>query len=309
VPFALVAPDSRPILRSHAVIKNWQMASFPHVHKLAAQNGFGTVDLLILNSIYQPFWLAEIRHKKSVYRAADLSAGFPGSGEALIRVETEIVRQVDHVVAAANTLVEPLKKMGARSVIRLPNGIDLSLFSAGGCLPPSEYDQISRPIAVYVGAFDIWFDADLISFCAEKLPDVSFVMIGDAETLGRHRVRSLRNVHFLGTRARSEVPAYLQHADVGLIPFDRMRCPELIDHVNPLKLYEYCACGLPVVSTSWAEMRGFDHPATLCVTDAEFLDGLTAALDRPPHTDELIQFAKSVDWAPKIEHMLRTIGF
>src|SRR6202044_2048783 len=54
------------------------------------------------------------------------------------------------------------------------------------------------------------------------------------------------NIHLLGRRAYSELPAVLRAADAGLIPYARN---ELTDSIFPMKVYEYLAAGLPVIAT------------------------------------------------------------
>ena len=59
-------------------------------------------------------------------------------------------------------------------------------------------------------------------------------------------------VVLLGARPSVEVPAYLQHADVLVVP--HVVTP-FTDSLDPIKLYEYQAAGRPVVSTPVAGFR------------------------------------------------------
>ncbi len=303
VPYALIAPDNRPIFNSRWVFRNWHRLTRPNIVDTVIAKGFGNLDLLLLNSHYQPFWLDAIHYKHSLYRVADLNSGFPGCGTAALEVESEIVRRVDHVVTAAHTLIEPMRKMGARSVIPLLNGIDFDEFASKPDRPPQEYLGLSGPIAVYVGSFGPWFDFDLVIHCAGQLPDVNFVMIGSKERIPGH-LYACPNLHFLGPRSRAQLPAYLHFAHVGLIPFDRTTCPQLVDHVNPLKLYEYLACGLPVITTDWAELRSFQHPATICKTNEIFIASIREILSAPRSPGALINYAKAADWKFKVANLL-----
>ena len=51
----------------------------------------------------------------------------------------------------------------------------------------------------------------------------------------------------LGPRPYADVPAYMQGLDVGLIPF-RAHDP-FVQGINPNKVYQYLAAGLPVLTT------------------------------------------------------------
>jgi glycosyltransferase involved in cell wall biosynthesis len=54
------------------------------------------------------------------------------------------------------------------------------------------------------------------------------------------------NVYFLGARPYERLYEYLAAFDVLLIPF---LVTDLTRAVNPIKLYEYCATGKPIVAT------------------------------------------------------------
>ncbi len=60
------------------------------------------------------------------------------------------------------------------------------------------------------------------------------------------------NIHFLGRKPYAELPAYCKGFDVALNPFE---ISELTLAANPLKVREYLAAGLQVVSTDIPEVR------------------------------------------------------
>src|SRR5262249_18718828 len=98
--------------------------------------------------------------------------------------------------------------------------------------------------------------------------------------IGREQVdltpyRGLANVHFLGRRDHDELPAYCKGFDVAMIP---RKVNELMQHVNPIKLREYLAAGLPVVSTPSAELRLFEEGVYLAEDAPEFVRAIERAL-------------------------------
>lgn len=305
VPYAMVAPDLRFPLDRAGVLKHWQLSAIPSLMPLLRRRGFEQVDVLFLNSAFQPFWLQAMPHRTSVYRAADLNSGFGGFGRGAQAVEQALISRVDCVVAAAHCLRDPLVNMGARQVAVIPNGIDPSVFAISQPRPV-EYQAHSGPIAVYVGAFGPWFDFRLLHACATALPWLQFVLIGplSADRL----VARLPNIQVLGPRPQHRVGSYLQHADVGIIPFDREGHPDLVNHVHPLKLYEYCAAGLPVVSTYWDELAAFDHPARLCRDATQFQAALVEQLRSPPDRQHGRQFALTNSWQSRLQALLPILG-
>lgn len=306
LPFSLIAPDHRPFLRSQVVFKRWQHLSFPPIAARIREAGFSHVDLLVLNSHFQPFWLNALKFKRSVYRFADLTSGFPGYGLGAEAVEAHITSSVDLVATASYSLAPEAARLGANNVFVMPNGIRFADFSQSVVPPPEEYRQMDGPIAVYVGAFGAWVDVALILCCARARPDMNFVLIGPSDAVRRH-FSNIPNVHLIGTRERAQVISYLRYAHVGLIPFERKKARDLVDHVHPLKLYEYLACGLPVVSTSWRELKMFSHPATLCENYDQFIDALPRSIERSENSDQLVQFASRSDWSFRVRDLLEKI--
>lgn len=307
VPFSLIAPDHRAGFNARWVFERWQMLSRPALAKHVAAQGFGDVDLLLLNSHFQPFWLDAVRFRRSVYRLADLTAGFAGCGPSALEVEKSVARRVDLVVTAAHSLVEPARSLGAGAVMAMPNGIRNQDFGGSAGPLPVEYRGINGPIAVYVGAFGPWVDVGLIERAAALRPDMHFMLIGPEDGL-HGRIATRTNLRVLGPKSRSDLKAYLRHAHVGLMPFNRDACPELVDHVHPLKLYEYLACGLPVISTDWAEMRAFEHPATLCRNADEFVRALPLDCTPDPRAAEFRSFAAAADWTARIGTLVERVA-
>jgi len=306
IPAALVTPHNKPLLRSEWIHRNWYKLALPNVFKVVKENGFGKVDILYLDSINQAFWLDIIPHNKSIFRIADKSSGFSKTTSASIKIEKQIAQQVDLVVYSAKSLEGYIHSLDPKNTMHLPNGVNFDHFANGSKALPIEYKKIKKPIAVYVGAMDIWFDYELVNYVARKLPKISFVLIGP-DQLARQKLVDLPNVHLLGSRNYGELPAYLHNADVGIIPFDIKGHAELIAHINPLKLYEYMACDLPVVSTSWEELVNINSPARLCNDKEEFVNSIINILEYPKESKQLQSYAYEHDWKVRVETLLKII--
>ena len=111
---------------------------------------------------------------------------------------------------------------------------------------PLELASLPRPIFGFVGVVGEWVDLDLLAALARGRPDASIVIIGPV-LVPHGPCADLPNVHWLGARDHGSLPGYLRLFDVGLIPFKHV---PLTHNANPIKLYEYLAAGVPVVSTA-----------------------------------------------------------
>lgn len=303
VPGALITPHDVPVLRQYWVHRNWARLTVPSAIRLLRRHGFGTVDLLYLDAAVQRPWLDAVPHRRSVVRIADRLSAFPHQTAAMLRMEREMVSSVDLVAYAARSLEDHVLGLGARRTLHLPNGVDFERFAHADRRMPADLAAIPRPIAMYVGAMDFWFDFALVDELAARLPDVSFVLIGP-EGQARQRLTPRSNVHILGRRMHEDVPRYLHNADVGLIPFAARAQPDLVDGIHPLKLYEYLACGLPVVASSWEEIRRMRSPAILCQTVDEHVRAVRSTLDAPRDQAAGIEFARNADWGIRARTLL-----
>lgn len=304
VPGALLTPNNKPILRSEFIYNNWNRLTFPNINKLIESKGFRKVDLLYFDNGLQNYLLDFIDCKKSVFRMADKNSGFSNHTNALGNAETKLSQSVDRVLYTAHTLEEHVNSLDPKGTLYFPNGVNLEHFLKKQ-EQPIEYKSIDKPIVVYVGAIEEWFDFHLFNEMAKMMPDIAFVVIGP-DQLAKEHIDDRENVHILGRRSYDQLPAYLQHANVGIIPFNVKDYAHLLDYVNPLKLYEYMVCGIPVVSTKWKEWEYINSPAKL----AENLEGFVEAIrETVQDTDreKYISFAKKHSWTSRVDNLLKEV--
>jgi glycosyltransferase involved in cell wall biosynthesis len=96
------------------------------------------------------------------------------------------------------------------------------------------------------------------------------------------RLASLPNICRLGPRPWEVLPVYLWHCDVGLVPY---AADDYNAHRSPLKLFEYLAAGLPVVSTNGACPEGLETGVQHAESAGAFASAVAqAALAKQPQT-------------------------
>ena len=310
VPCCIFPPNRKFFLKSLWVYRNWQKMTIPSVVKKVFKNGFREVDFIYFDNALQPFWLNEINFRKAVFRIPDNSQGFLREyTPALEQQEGELVKKVDLVIGTGISLTEKLRKKhhAVDYIEYLPNGVCCDHFTGKQESKPIEYHKISNPIAVYVGAIGYWFDFKLLKSLAYQLSKVTFVLIGPSKEAEKHFL-GISNIKILGPRPYSAIPGYLQHADVGIIPFDVSRFGELIHCVNPLKLYEYMAAGLPVVATEWEELKHLNSPAFLCKTVDDFRNNICNAIQFRKDKSVYQDFAKKHDWSARAEKLIQLLS-
>ena len=211
-----------------------------------------------------------------IYHCVDEYSALMGvKAEAIQRLEDQLLKSADFVVVSAEPLLESKRRANPRTVL-VRHGVDYPHFRralAPETKVPQEIARLPRPVLGFFGLVsEDWIDLELLSAVAQRYPHGSLVVLGKV-TADVSQLQ-LPNVHFLGRKEYADLPAYCKGFDVALNPF---RISELTRNANPLKVREYLAAGLPVVSTDIPEVAALG----LCrigKTPAEFLEQIDAAL-------------------------------
>jgi len=174
-----------------------------------------------------------------------------------------LLRDADGVVCVSDEVADWVEsRRGHRTgVWVIPNGVDDELFSPNGRVRPPELPQNGTPIIAFAGSFRPWHGIDdmLSAFrilVREHSRDAHLLCVGDGplreefeEKAGRYGLAE--RVHVTGMVPHSEVPRWLQGADLAVAPY-----PQLEHfYFSPLKLYEFLALGLPVIATDVEQIR------------------------------------------------------
>ncbi|MDA2936272.1 glycosyltransferase [Patescibacteria group bacterium AH-259-L05] len=305
VPLTLFPAYNVPVLRSRWVLNNSLRFTIPCFKKLLEKNGFKSVDILWLKSIAQAPLLDMLNYQKSIFHITDDSVGFRKTSHAMIDKEKEIIQRVDVVTVTSRLLLEKIKKIRKDNVLYLSNGVDFDHFHTSSEKMPQEYQGIPSPRVIFVGAIDEWFDKDLIAYVADNLSNVSFIFIGIPK-INIEELKHFSNVYFLGPRHYKDIPAYIQHTHVGIIPFCRT---PFIESAHPIKLYEYMAAGVDVVTTEWEEMKLLHSPALVARDKEGFVKHIAQCIDgKGQQKQKLYDFARKHTWDKNAQFLLDKLG-
>jgi hypothetical protein len=216
--------------------------------------------------------VGQLEERCAVYYCVDDFETWPGyAGGAIRALESKLVSRVDGLVATAEALVEKHGRPGL-PILRLPHGVDASHFGAPADAPAA-LASVPRPRLLSLGLWDERVDAGLLAAVLDARPGWQLVMVGKRTApptpLDLHpRVLSVPPVSY------AEVPCWLQHADVLLVPYVRNA---QTDTINPLKLRELLATGRPVAATALPEIVRLGESL---VSTGDGVDGFLAAIER-----------------------------
>jgi glycosyltransferase involved in cell wall biosynthesis len=220
-----------------------------------------------------------------VYHCVDDVAAQKGvDAEGYRAAEERFAARADLVLASAPALAERMRTLSDH-VLYVPNVADTDLFATAlaGIAPDSGTEALPRPRLVFQGAIVATkLDLDLLAEIAALRPDWSIALVGPTGAgdpgTDLASLEAAPNIHLLGHRQQAELPAVLAAAEIGLIPY---AINDLTRSVFPMKVYEYLAAGLPVVSTPL--------PALLGVEDVEVAasaEAVVAVIERELAADD-----------------------
>lgn len=201
--------------------------------------------------LYTPMMLplAEVLNPRLVvYDCMDELAAFRSAPAEILYRERALFARADIVFVGGRSLWEA--KRGAHASVHLfRSSVDVSHFRvARSALPePASLARLRRPRLGWVGVIDERMDLDLLGQIAALRPDWEWPLIGPVVKVDPASVPRAANLHLLGAREYRDLPAYLAHFDVAIMPFARNDATRFI---SPTKTPEYLAAGLPVVSTA-----------------------------------------------------------
>lgn len=211
--------------------------------------------------------------------SAQLRKIFPGSklimnvvdyypafhGDAIKRLEEHDYKLADHVFVIGQTLRKYLRdELGVadEKITVLGQGVAIDRYKSKPELP-KDMNGIPGPIAIWVGVMNK-ADQELMEAAANTMAELggSMVLIGPPGDWEQESMQRHANIHFLGPKPSEQVPAYLLHSDIGLMLYDRTK-QQVYRGQNPLKLIEYFAAGLAVLSTHHDEFEFLKPPVEL----------------------------------------------
>jgi len=243
----------------------------------------------------------------TIYYCIDDLASSSLGARKIAASERALFKEADLVFVTS----EKLRARAAQSSDRVhlfPFGVSLARFELtreSQAPAPADIAALAKPVVGYVGGLHQWVDQDLLAAVADRMPEVTFVMVGPAQ-MDVSTLQSRPNIKLLGQRAHAEVPAYVKAFDVGLVPY---KIAEYTANVYPTKLNEYLAMGTAVVATDLAEIRRFNHDHGDVVRIAagveEFAQAIRAALaDTDPAVVKRRQdVAQSNSWRSRMAAM------
>ncbi|PIR81989.1 MAG: hypothetical protein COU21_00610 [Candidatus Komeilibacteria bacterium CG10_big_fil_rev_8_21_14_0_10_36_65] len=297
-----VYSDISFFLQPQAVLKR--------IQKTALTLNFGDLIVWSFFPFIAPYW-QNLGQKLTVFDAVDnwtLHSSYLNQKEKLEESYNIIKREADLIFSVSKNLLHFFDDQS--NVYWIPNGVDLKHYNKELSLINRDIADISRPIIGYIGVIQDKVDFDLIKFLAEHNPEKSLVLVGpvwNEQDEVKLNLEKYKNVHFLGYKKYNEAPMYIQQFDVGIIPHKKAGFSA---STNPMKMYEYLACGKPVVASSNIGTDNVDEMILTADGYQDFNKAIDQALKENNKEQEKRRrdFVKQYSWFNTVNKMLELIN-
>ena len=238
-----------------------------------------------------------------VYYCVDEFTAYTHIARQLAELEEQLLRRADVVFVSAEKLRKSKSAINPRTFL-VRHGVDFDHFRTAldpATEIPAEIAKLPRPIIGYFGLMaEDWIDIPLMVDVAKHFSGGSMVLLGKVTT-DISRLTALPNVHVLGRKPFASLPAYSKGFDVAINPFP---INEVTLNANPLKVREYLAAGLPVVSSRIPEVEVLGQ-VHIGDGSAGFIAGIEDALRDPGPRKERSESMRTESWDGRVEEIRR----
>lgn len=217
-------------------------------------------------TLYPQIKCALGKNNRLVYDCMDDMVAFPEvkndpkKVNSILKAERELIEKSSAVFCSSEYLKNIILNRAfverevsvINNAIELPSNNNVSLEDM-----PKEvrdkYDKLSSltDIFMYIGTISEWFDFEKIERLTREIPTLNVVLIGPAYAA---TIPQNPQIHVLGPMDRKFIFAFMDRATALIMPFV---LNDLIESVNPVKLYEYIFSGKPSIATFYSESEKF----------------------------------------------------
>lgn len=229
------------------------------------------------------------------------------------REEDKILTERADAVIVVSEYLRRQKQPVRDDVFLIPNGVDVEPYAdvwKRTHLPPDLFSILKRPVLGYTGMLHVErLDIALVIKTARAFPEATIVLLGPDMLSGELsiKLRAEPNIQLVGLFPHHELPNIMAAFDVCLVP---NLVNDFSESQNPLKLFEYLASGLPIVSTNVAGFRDYPDLIRIANSPQEFIESIREALTEGTAKATLRQAAvESETWDARLDALLEVIDY
>ena len=223
-----------------------------------------------------------------------------------------IAKKADLIFTVSEELKEFYKKLNREKDVHwIPNGVDYEHFNDEQKVnKTNELSKFDKPIIGYLGTIESRIDIDLIAKIAKAHKDKEIVLCGPIWPIVKHEINKklghFKNIHLLGRIKFDDAPNYVNRFNVAIIPH---KLNAFVQSMNPMKMYDYLACGKPIVATGGAGLSMFKENIHLADDPDKFIEAIAYELknDSNEKQNDRRNAVKPHSWKARADKMTKLI--
>lgn len=223
-----------------------------------------------------------------------------------------IAEKADVIFTVSEAMVDFFKELGRTKDIHwIPNGVDYDHFNDPEKIKQeNKLSDFTKPIIGYLGTIEERVDIDLIVKIAKKHTDKEVALCGPIWPAIKDelesKIKGISNIHTFGRINFNDAPSYLNKFNVAIIPH---KLNKFVESMNPMKMYDYLACGKPVVATKGAGIDMFKDHIYIVKSEDEFISNIDKALleDSPEKRKARREAVRKHSWRERTDKMTEIV--
>jgi teichuronic acid biosynthesis glycosyltransferase TuaH len=279
------------------------------IAKAVKQLGFRDIILFNDNEMFKGFYLQDLLEPAlGIYYSRDYMLGvdyWKRHGETL---EPQLIAKSNLCFTNSEYLAEYCRTYNPKS-FNVGQGCEIESFKNVSDDPILDLQGLSSPLIGYVGALNSErLDLNIIEHIARSYPLYTVVLVGPEDDIFRSsELHNLKNVIFLGQKAVTDLPGYINAFDICINP-------QLVNEITignyPRKIDEYLALGKPVIATHTKTMEAFKEYVYLAENKEDYISLIATALAE--NTDAKVnsrkEFAFTHTWENSVLEMKKQMA-
>ena len=249
---------------------------------------------------------------KVIYDCMDDVLAFPSNAPRkglLAASERDLINASSHVFCSSanlrNKLIERAGCSEKYTVVH--NAFEPSSFAE--LADDYKPDKVAgRYVLGYIGTISSWMDFEALFIILDEFPSVEIHLMGPIENLGIGLPKHDR-IKYLGTVPHADIKSRVTEFDALIMPF---KVTDLIQSVDPVKLYEYVFFNKPIVSVRYPEIERFSDFVDFYTDYQELVMTLNRYLSDQFQNKYLdtkrVEFISSNTWSDRVKQIKEVLG-
>lgn len=225
--------------------------------------------------------------------------------EIIIRQEENLINKASLVLVSSNHLIDILKSRYGNEIEEkinlVRNGYNGAILDQAKTVSEKKHKLYTF---AYFGTISTWFNFDYILRSLEECADIQYELFGP---LAGVQIPKHERIHYHGTIEHEKLLENIKDADCLIMPF---LINEIIEAVDPVKLYEYINFNKNILTCRYEEIERFEPFVYFYTGYDEFIKqilNLKKSNDVKYSNDDRETFLRENSWKCRVDTIIKTL--